>query len=69
LDVPPDEKTCGHASNKNITTTTTTTTIYIYIYISGGNFDDETIVYMNDYVCVKIVSIISKSAFSPILYK
>jgi hypothetical protein len=43
--------------------------IYIYIYISGGNFDDETIVYMNDYVCVKIVSIISKSAFSPILYK
>ena len=42
---------------------------YIYIYISGGNFDDETIVYMNDYVCVKIVSIISKSAFSPILYK
>jgi hypothetical protein len=33
LDVPPDEKTCGHASNKNITTTTTTTTIYIYIYI------------------------------------
>jgi hypothetical protein len=47
LDVPPDEKTCGHASNKNITTTTTTTTIrkndlvliLIYLYNIGENAD------------------------------